>query len=90
MQRWRCSWLYLMRACHAAEELLPAERGGCQRVLRIHAYVDGPIVTAIVDDETALSVYVFPQQDGSDGVALWCNGTGAAVTASIDLWGLSM
>ena len=33
MQRWRCSWLYLMRACHAAEELLPAERGGCLRVL---------------------------------------------------------
>ena len=22
-QRWRCSWLYLMRACHAAEALLP-------------------------------------------------------------------
>ena len=24
VQRWRCSWLYLMRACHAAEALLPA------------------------------------------------------------------
>ena len=35
VQRWRCSWLYLMRDCHAAEALLPAAsqlHASCLRV----------------------------------------------------------
>ena len=52
----------------------------------IHVIVDGPIVTFIVSNETALSVYVYPQLQSSGGVALWSSGTvtgdGAAVHAS--------
>ena len=35
--------------------------GGQARVVEIHAFVDGPVLTFIVDNETALSVYVYPQ-----------------------------
>ena len=60
------------------------------RVVNIHVIVDGPIVSVIVLNETALSVYVYPQLQSSGGVALWSSGTGTgtAVHASVDVWPL--
>ena len=45
----------------------------------------GPIVTYIVDKETALSVYVYPQLNSSAAVSLWAGG-GAKVQASAEAW----
>jgi hypothetical protein len=52
-------------------------------------FVDGPIVTFVACNETALSVYVYPQHELSGGVALWATGaeTGA-VRGSADVWQL--
>ena len=47
----------------------------------------GPIVTYIVDNETALSVYVYPQRNSSAAVGLWAGG-GAKVQASAEAWEL--
>ena len=60
------------------------------RTIHVHVIVDGPIVTFIVSNETALSVYVYPQLQSSGGVALWSSGTGAGATvrASADVWQL--
>jgi len=73
--------------------LLPSDRSNSTdgtRMIDIHVIVDGPIVTFIVANETALSVYVYPQLQSSGGVALWWRGTttGAAVHASADVWQL--
>ena len=35
--------------------------GGGQARVEINAFVDGPVLTFIVDNETVLSVYVYPQ-----------------------------
>jgi hypothetical protein len=49
-------------------------------------------VTFIVSNETALSVYVYPQLQSSAGVALWSSGTGdgATVHASAEVWQLQL
>ena len=57
------------------------------RTFELHAYIDGPIVTMIVSNETALSVYVYPQRNESIGVAVWASGIVAA--ASVDVWELA-
>jgi hypothetical protein len=68
--------------------------GNGTRTIEIHVIVDGPIVTFIVSNETALSVFVYPQLQSSDGVALWSSagtgaaGAGATVRASADVWQL--
>jgi hypothetical protein len=56
--------------------------GGQARVVEIHAFVDGPVLTFIVDNETALSVYVYPQLPNSTRVALWANASGASSSAA--------
>ena len=60
------------------------------RIIGVHVIVDGPIVTFIVANETALSVYVYPQQQASTRVAFWASGTAAGATAhaSADVWQL--
>ena len=68
------------------------------RTVGIHVIVDGPIVTFIVCNETALSVYVYPQLPSSGGVGLWASGfgpvfgagagAGTGVRASADVWRL--
>jgi sucrose-6-phosphate hydrolase SacC (GH32 family) len=73
--------------------LLPPDHSraaGSPRTIGIHVIVDGPIVTFIVANETALSVYVYPQLQSSAGAALWASstGAGAAVRASADVWQL--
>ena len=68
--------------------------GNRTRTIEIHVIVDGPIVTFIVSNETALSVFVYPQLQSSEGVALWSSagtgaaGAGATVRASADVWQL--
>lgn len=71
----------------ATSEALSPPAGG--RIIEIHAFVDGPIVTFIASNETALSVYVYPQLESSGDVALWttCAETGA-VRGSADVWQL--
>eukprot|EP01051_Picozoa_sp_SAG22_P008310 SAG22_NODE_626_length_8433_cov_43.291097_2_plen_652_part_00 len=60
------------------------------RSIGVHVIVDGPIVNFIVGNETALSVYVYPQLESSASVAFWASGSaaGAAVRASADVWQL--
>ena len=71
--------------------LLPPRReltsAMANRTFELHAYIDGPIVTMIVSNETALSVYVYPQRNESIGVAAWASGIVAA--ASVDVWELA-
>ena len=67
----------------------PREQTGAKptRMFELHAFVDGPIVTMIVCNETALSVYVYPQHNESIAVAVWASGIVAA--ASVDVWELA-
>jgi sucrose-6-phosphate hydrolase SacC (GH32 family) len=70
--------------------LLPTtlqNRNGGATVIDMHAIVDGPIVTFIVGNETALSAFVYPQLASSVHVALWSSVDGA-VRASADVWQL--
>ena len=69
--------------------LLPPPPNGtaATRVFELHAYVDGPIVTMIVNNETAISAYVYPQRNESIGVAAWASGTVEA--ASVSAWELA-
>ena len=62
-------------------------RRAAPRVFELHAYVDGPIVTMIVNNETAISAYVYPQRNESIGVAAWASDTVDA--ASVDAWELA-
>ena len=64
----------------------PSDPNGT-RTFELHAYVDGPIVTMIVSNETALSVYVYPQLNESVAVAIWASGTVEA--AGADAWVLA-
>ena len=45
-------------------------------------------MTYIVDNETAMSVYVYPQLNSSGAVGVWVGGGGAKVTASAEAWQL--
>ena len=51
--------------------------------LHIHAYVDRSIVEVIVNDQTAITVYVHPQRADSVGLALFAER--GEVTASVDV-----
>eukprot|EP01046_Picozoa_sp_COSAG06_P032107 COSAG06_NODE_3184_length_5718_cov_20.414842_4_plen_55_part_00 len=44
-------------------------------------------MTYIVDNETAMSVYVYPQLNSSGAVGVWAGG-GAKVKASAEAWQL--
>eukprot|EP01045_Picozoa_sp_COSAG04_P007123 COSAG04_NODE_364_length_15834_cov_4.430315_12_plen_737_part_00 len=68
--------------------------GALARELRLHMYLDRSIVELIVNNATALTVYVHPAQ-GSVGVALYSEATdatsaacAAAVQAQVELWDL--
>ena len=52
------------------------------------AYVDHSLVALIVDNVTALSVWVHPQRNSSVGVALFADGSGV-VAAELDVWQLN-
>ena len=54
--------------------LLPPDHSSSSdgtRTIAIHVIVDGPIVTFIVSNETALSVYVYPQLQSLDQEQWW-------------------
>jgi hypothetical protein len=71
-----------------AQQSVADAKGSIARTIHIHVFVDGPIVTFIVCNETALSVYVYPQLQTSGGVGLWSSGGTGAVRASADVWQL--
>lgn len=54
----------------------------------VHAYVDHSLVTFIVDNRTAFSVWVHPQKNTSTSVSLFASEAGV-VARSIDIWTLS-
>ena len=54
----------------------------------MHAYVDHSVVAVIVDNATALSVWVHPQREDSVGVRLFATGPGVAATR-LDVWQLT-
>ena len=51
----------------------------------VHAIIDGCILTCIVSNSTAISVYVYPQLNSSSGVVLFGNSSGG-VWASAEVW----
>ena len=69
--------------------------GGVTRTVRVHAIIDGCIVTFIVDNQTAISVFVYPQLPSSDSVGIWAFGgaeqadTYIPVQASVRAWQLA-
>ena len=52
--------------------------------VQFHAYVDHSIVTVLVENQTALTVWVHPSAANSTGLALFCNAAVAADVASDD------
>ena len=53
----------------------------------LHAYVDHSVVAVIVDNTTALSVWVHPQREDSVGVRVFATGEGVTAT-KLDVWQL--
>ena len=56
--------------------------------IQVHMYVDHLIVTAIVNNRTAITTYVLVPGADSDAVSVFGAGSGEAVNVMVDAWTL--
>lgn len=62
---------------------------GAGKRVSLHMYVDHAIVTLIVNNQTAFSVWAHPSSSKSTGLALWADDSATSVMAeTLDIWQL--